>query len=146
VLLLLAEALHAEDVVQVLRACARSQGAWCPALVEADPSGLRALPLTPCRRYELEEIALCCSTGEGALFLRVDDVVERTRAVVHDINNPLGAALVEVQMQLLDAADDETRRVFGTLQDQLRLIKKMLAKLAFPGVRRARHVAAAQDG
>jgi hypothetical protein len=146
VLLLLAEGLRAEDVVEVLRACARSHCAWCPVLVESDARGLRALPLTPSHEYALEEVSLFCRTGEGGLVFRLDEVLDRARALGHDINNPLGAALVEVQMLLLDAPDDESRRVFGNLQQLLRQIKNMVAGLGFPGVRRRRHAAARQDG
>jgi signal transduction histidine kinase len=142
VLLLLAEGLRAEDVVEVLRACGRSHDAWCPALLELDPQGVRALPLTPSHDYALEDVARFCRTGEGDLLFRLDDVLDRARAMGHDINNPLGAALVEVQMLLMDASDEETQRSLGNLQDQLRLIKKMVAGLGFPGVRRRKPTAA----
>jgi hypothetical protein len=115
-------------------------------LVESDPSGLRALPLAPSHEYALGEVALFCRSGEGGLVFRVDEVLDRARAVGHDINNPLGAALIEVQMLLLDAPDDESRRSLGTLEGHLRLIKKMVAGLGFPGVRRRKQAAALQDG
>ena len=119
-----------------------------PVLVEADPGGLRAVPLLSVSSYALEDVARFGRTGEGGLVLRLADLTDRLRTTRHDINNPLAAALVEVQLLLMDAPDDETRRACGVIQDQLRLIKQMVAQIEVPGVGRRRQADAvrASDG
>lgn len=118
--------------MSVLRACVRSPESWAPVLVEDDGSELSAFPLVPTDGCRPEDVACFTRTGEGGLVLRLDDLFGRLRATRHAINNPLAAALVEVQLLLMDASDDETRRAFGVVQDQLRQIKNLVAGLALP--------------
>jgi signal transduction histidine kinase len=132
VVLLLIDELPAADAVTVLRACARAPGRWTPVIVENRERGLRAFSLAPSQDYALEQIARYSRTGEGGLVLRIEHVTDRVRVARHEINNPLAAALVEVQLLLMDAVDDETRRAFGNVQDQLRRIKELVAGLDLP--------------
>jgi hypothetical protein len=118
--------------VSVLRACVHSSSRWVPVFLEAQGEGLRAFPVAPAPHCAPEDIARFSRSGEGGLVLRVDDVIDRVRAARHQINNPLAAALVEVQLLLMDAPDDETRRAVGVVEDQLRKIKALVASLSFP--------------
>jgi hypothetical protein len=113
-----------------------------PVFLEADDKGLRAFPVAPAPQCAPEDLARFSRNGEGGLVLAVDDVIDRVRAARHEINNPLAAAFVEIQLLLMDAADDETRRAVGVVQDQLRKIKSLVAGLSFPVRPRCRTPAA----
>jgi signal transduction histidine kinase len=119
----------------VLRASLHAQGRWRPVLLEGSGGALRAFPLAPLRECAPEDVVRFSRTGEGGVVLGVEDLLDRLRTVRHEINNPLAAALAEVQLQLMDAPDDETRRAFGVVQDQLRRIKALVAALALPAGR-----------
>ena len=136
-ILLITEGLSPADIVYVLRACVRSQGPWTPVLVESHEGALQAFPLGHSRGHAMAEVARAARDPESALALTVEQVVGRVRAARHEINNPLAAALVEVQLLLMDAAEEDLRRGLSSVEEQLRTIKQRVADLGLPGVRRA---------
>jgi signal transduction histidine kinase len=105
-------------------------------LVEQEGPHLRALPLLSGTSHALDDVARFCRTGEGSLLLRVNDLGRLVRSARHDINNPLAAALVEVQLLLMDATDPEIRRALGSVQAQLRRIQDLVARFDLPGAAR----------
>lgn len=68
-------------------------------------------------------------SGAGSL-LELRDALGHVRRVRHDINNPLTAALAEVQLLLMDAEEGEARESLEVIQEQLRRIRDRVQELA----------------
>lgn len=68
------------------------------------------------------------ATAGGLLELR--HALTRVRKVRHDVNNPLTAALAEVQLLLMDVEGEEARESLEVIQEQLRRIRDRVQELA----------------
>jgi signal transduction histidine kinase len=125
-------ALRPDDLLAVVLACVRAGDEWAPLLVEPNGTDLVAIPLMKGPGLPLGELAPPVEGGEADPPLRLADLSRELRRVRHDVNNPLGAALAEVQLLLMDAADPDLRRALETIQEQLRRIRDLLVALKLP--------------
>lgn len=126
-----------EVVLGLLRRLGQRPGAWSPVLVAAD--GTTALPLSPAHEAPLDEVAARTDgppSQVGAVSFRVAH--EDLSRIRHDINNPLTAALAEVQLALMDhEPGSETAEGLQVVENQLRRIRDLAADLVAYRVNRS---------
>ena len=102
--------------------------AWtCAALTAVDPPRLRSLSLGP--PDGLGEVAAHVADPGSvpAPLLSLDRALREISRMRHDLNNPLTAAMAEVQLLLMEAPDGEDRDALQTILQQLRRMRDMLA-------------------
>lgn len=114
----------------LLRRLGRLKGPWSPVLVGED--GTTALPLSPGHEAPLEDAARRTAgtvSEAGAISFRVAHAdLSRIR---HDINNPLTAALAEVQLALMDhPPGSETAQGLNVVERQIRRIRDLAGDLS----------------
>lgn len=100
---------------------------------EPDEEGgveLEPVPLPGSCTVALADVASRLGPTEGDAppleLCRVLSFVARAR---HDINNPLTSALAETQLLLMDVQDGEIRAGLETIEEQLRRIRDLVARL-----------------
>lgn len=100
---------------------------------EPDEEGgvaLEPVPLPGSCAVALADVASRLGRAEGDVppleLCRVLSFVARAR---HDINNPLTSALAETQLLLMDVRDGEVRAGLETIEEQLRRIRDLVARL-----------------
>lgn len=120
-----------DEVLSLALEVGRRAGPWSPVLLREGDGGLEALPLSPGFAEPLDE-AVTALAGSGdeegrRSFRHALDLVARVR---HDINNPLTAALAEIQLLLMDIPrDSDEGRALGTVEEQLHRIRDLVADL-----------------
>lgn len=139
--ILIAEDVQPRLIVDLLGRLARSFDPWSPLLVRRSPTGLEPggkatdgvelIPLSPGwpvapdeARERIEE------GGSAAGYLSFRLAMEDLSRVRHDINNPLTAALAEVQLSLLDVEPgSEFETSLRVVEDQIRRIRDLVKSL-----------------
>lgn len=137
-LVVLASTIPAEDA---LRAVDRSaDGAFVVAQVtgrreandEEPGADVHLRPLSPGYEEPLDQLLARWDPEDphAGDLLELRNALARVRRVRHDVNNPLTAALAEVQLLLMDVEEDEARDSLEVVQEQLRRIRDRVQELA----------------
>lgn len=92
--------------------------------------GIRVRPFSPGYEEPLDRFMARWTGERGGVPLELRGVLDRVRRVRHDINNPLTAALAEIQLLLMDETEGETRESLEVVQEQLRRIRDRVHELA----------------
>ncbi len=119
-------------VLDLLTWLAERPGPWSPLLVLEREAGLDLVPLSPGFPYSSEQVSgrLERRGKEGPARLSFRLALEEASRVRHDINNPLTAAMAEVQLLLMDLEpDSEVGSAIRLIEDQLRRIRDLVAEL-----------------
>lgn len=120
-----------EVIVDLLVRTAALPGEWSPLLLVEDGDGLSAVPFSPGHREALAE-TLERVDGEGVApgFSSFRICLTELARIRHDMNNPLTAALAEVQLVLMDIErGSEVEGALQTVEEQLRRIRDMISEL-----------------
>lgn len=102
---------------------------WTLALVDGgDPPMLRTLSLGLPAGTEALAGYLAGEVGGQRTLVDLREALIQIAKTRHDVNNPLTAAVAEVQILLMDSGDDpEAREGLLVVQEQLRRIRDILA-------------------
>ena len=136
-------------VIGLLRRMGRTPGSWSPLLLGGmhdlgspeDPGSpgagevngaLRVLPLSPGTSVTVETLqARLQEEDPRASLLSLRLLVAEMARIRHDVNNPLTAALAEVQLLLMDRpGDSEEAESLRVVEAQLKRIRDLVAKLS----------------
>ncbi len=127
-----------DTVLGVLRRLGAAKGPWSPLLVEEGSPGeegheaVRLLPLSPgmpAVAGTWEAGALRDGPRAGLLSHRL--LLMELSRLRHDVNNPLTAALAEVQLLCMDhPPGTEAGEALAVVEEQLKRIRDMVAGLA----------------
>jgi len=136
-------------VMGLLRRMGRTPGSWSPLLLGGmddlgspeDPGSLKAgevngalrvLPLSPGTSVTVETLqARLQEEDPRASLLSLRLLVAEMARIRHDVNNPLTAALAEVQLLLMDRpGDSEEAESLRVVEAQLKRIRDLVAKLS----------------
>ncbi|MEX2529005.1 MAG: histidine kinase dimerization/phospho-acceptor domain-containing protein [Gemmatimonadota bacterium] len=141
--LILGPGLPADACLQALALATDSPGRWVTLLADSDGQSLRSFslgwPESPDRVVELEKWAAEAeasheSPANGAPprpILELRHSLRMVARIRHDVNNPLTAAMVEVQLLLMDLEEGtELTESVELVQEQLRRIRDEIAELA----------------
>lgn len=132
--LLLDRDLSDSEIGSITGRLAASGGRWSVFLAgDADQDGdvgLEPAPLPGSCSLSLADVAnRLHRTEEEPPPLELCQVLSFVARARHDINNPLTSALAETQLLLLDAEDPEIRSGLETVEEQLRRIRDLVARL-----------------
>jgi len=120
-----------DEVLDLLLRLTGEAGDWSPLAVLREGDAHVVAPIHPGHRFGIEDVGERlggASTGAGLLSFRLG-VGELSR-IRHDINNPLTAALAEVQLLLMDAeAGTPTTEALEVVESQLQRIRQLAARL-----------------
>ena len=127
-LLVDAEGAHEPDLFRLAVDFADHPDEWMIGIVGGDAgSTVRSLSFGPATSLDqMPRLAADPSEARDVLIDLRRALVEIAR-VRHDVNNPLTAALAEVQLLLFDIEDEESRESLTITQNQLRRIRDMMA-------------------
>lgn len=133
-MLLLHRGMSDSEIGSITRRLVESTGRWSVFRAgEPDEDGdvdLEPVPLPGSCSISLADVVSRLRRTEGEPppleLCQVLSFVARAR---HDINNPLTSALAEVQLLLLDVEDPEVRSGLDTVEEQLRRIRDLVARL-----------------
>lgn len=133
---LLSPDLPGAAVLDLLMRLGRQKGPWSPLLLlGGDPDAEGAydlLPLSPgvpTPAHQVEEELREGSSRAALLSLRL--FVADLSRIRHDVNNPLTAALAEVQLLLMDKAQGtEDAESLQVVEAQLKRIRDLVAQLS----------------
>lgn len=137
-ILVLGPGLPADSCLEALSLATDSQGKWLVLLAESDGQSLRSLslgwPESPDRVVEQAKWPL---GGERSPETPASPILELRHSlrmvarIRHDVNNPLTAAMAEVQLLLMDLEEGtEVTESIQVVQEQLRRIRDEIAELA----------------
>ncbi len=114
------------SILALVRRLGEAYGPWSPILVSD-----RWLPIGPGWPQRPDDAEERIRQGESqAGFLSFRVAMEDLARVRHDINNPLTAALAEVQLTLLDVEPDtESEESLKVVESQLRRIRDLVQEL-----------------
>lgn len=132
VVLLLAEGLEGDAVLELLHRLATGNGEWTPCLVRERGGEVEVRTLSVGWREDLDAV-VSFRNGDDDRLLELRRAAERMSRSRHDINNPLTSGMAETQLLLMDVEDPEARAALGTIQTQLRRIRDLVA--ATKGIR-----------
>lgn len=123
-----AEGAHEPDLFRLAADFADHPDSWIIGVVDGDAaSTVRSLSFGPATTLdEMPRLAADPNEARDVLIDLRRALVEIAR-VRHDVNNPLTAALAEVQLLLFDVQDEESRESLTITQNQLRRIRDMMA-------------------
>lgn len=129
---LIAPDLAPATVLDLLARLANTHGSWSPVLVRSEDGGdPELLPLGlgwPVRSSEAAERIREGGASAGYLSYRL--AMADLSRVRHDINNPLTAALAEVQLTMLDAdPGSELEESLKVVETQIRRIRDLVQEL-----------------
>lgn len=126
--ILISDEIDASEVIELLVRLARRTGEWSPLLVREGPV---LIPLSPGWSQTSAEVGdRLAHGGSPARFLSYRQAMADLARVRHDINNPLTAALAEVQLGLLDTEPGtELAAGLEVIEAQIRRIRDMVAEL-----------------
>lgn len=120
------------ELLALLERLVRLPGPWSPFLVRVDAEDTWILPLSPGLAMSAEDAGRRIRVGgseAGTLSLR--GTLAEVARLRHDINNPLTAALAEVQLLLLDVEPGgEEEMALGVVETQLKRIRDLVAELS----------------
>jgi signal transduction histidine kinase len=137
-------------VIGLLQRMGRTPGPWSPLLLLGEPeeledpkavgslepgevgAELRLLPLSPGTSVTMESLQGRLQEEDSrASLLSLRLLVAELARIRHDVNNPLTAALAEVQLLLMDqpGASEETESL-RVVEAQLKRIRDLVAKLS----------------
>jgi signal transduction histidine kinase len=151
--------LPAPVVIRLLRRMGRTPGPWSPLLLLGNPEKaedpgdpedpgnmrvpgnpetgeaageLRLLPLSPGTSVTVETLQDRLREEDSrASLLSLRLLVAELARIRHDVNNPLTAALAEVQLLLMDQpGDSEEAESLRVVEAQLKRIRDLVAKLS----------------
>lgn len=107
---------------------AASVGEWTLAVIDGDgePYARTVSMGLPARLPEVGTKSADPENSKGVL-IELRAVLREVAKARHDINNPLTAALAEVQILLMDVTDEEIRESLEITQRQLRKMRDLLA-------------------
>lgn len=136
--LVLGPGLPAEACLHALALATDSDGTWVTLLADGDGQSLRSLslgwPESPVRVVEQEEWASGEKPSNEAPptpILELRHSLKMVARIRHDVNNPLTAAMAEVQLLLMDLEEGtELTESVQLVQEQLRRIRDEIAALA----------------
>lgn len=141
--LVLGPGLPADACLQALAVAADSRGKWVTLLADSGGESLRSLslgwPETPGRVVEQEkwdvgkEPSHTPPPNEAPPnpILELRHSLRMVARIRHDVNNPLTAAMAEVQLLLMDLEEGtELTESVELVQEQLRRIRDEIAELA----------------
>ena len=120
-----------EVVLDLIVRVAALDGGWSPLLLVDDEAGLSAVPIGPGFRESFREV-LGRMNGEGVApgLASFRICLRELSRIRHDMNNPLTAALAEVQLVLMDVEPgSEVASALNTVEAQLRRIRDMIGEL-----------------
>ena len=122
------EAADTESLLRLAAEMPEHEGSWTLGVVGGPEGGsVRSLAFGP--TSELEDVARLAEDPHEGRDVLID--LQRTLAEIarvrHDVNNPLTAALAEVQLLLFDVEDEESRESLNITQTQLRRIRDLMA-------------------
>lgn len=121
-------------VLGLLRRMGRTPGPWSPLLLlEEEVNGeLRLLPLSPGMSVTVETLQGHLREEDSrASLLSLRLLVSELARIRHDVNNPLTAALAEVQLLLMDRpGDSEDAEGLRVVEAQLKRIRDLVAQLS----------------
>lgn len=108
----------------------REPGVWTPLLIEERTEGVVVLPLQ-IGFEEKADRAFPRLRGEGPTgLLSLPLLLQELSRIRHDINNPLTAALAEIQLLLMDVQrGTETEEALTVVEAQLHRIRDLTAEL-----------------
>jgi signal transduction histidine kinase len=121
-------------VVSLLCRLGEVEGPWSPLLVVERDGDLDLVPVSTGFRHTLGDVAdRLRGDAAGTTLLSFRLALAETSRLRHDINNPLTAALAEVQLLLMDVeADSPVGSALLTTEVQLRRIRDLVAELSAP--------------
>jgi signal transduction histidine kinase len=130
--ILIGPSAEPESVVGLLERLGRRPGSWSPLLVREGAEGLAAVPLSPgFETGEREARDRIEAEGSPAGLLSFRHALKDLARLRHDLNNPLTAALAEVQLLLLDqVAGSDEEAALTVVEDQIRRLGELVAELA----------------
>lgn len=133
-MLLLDRDLSDSEIGSITGRLVGSGGRWSVFLAggpdEDGDVGLEPVPLPGSCSISLADVASRLRrTEEEPPPLELCQVLSFVARARHDINNPLTSALAETQLLLLDAEDPEVRSGLETVEEQLRRIRDLVARL-----------------
>lgn len=107
-------------------------GAWSPVFFDKDHEGAWVVPISLGFREDWASAAerlRLGGTASGLLSFRV--ALEELSRIRHDVNNPLTAALAEIQLLLMDIDENVVEREpLEVVESQLRRIRDLIQELA----------------
>jgi signal transduction histidine kinase len=121
----------AEALERLLLGLGRREGSWSPVALGDQGGELCFVPLSPGFMRPLEELVDGVARGgPDAALLSFRYAVGILSKIRHDVNNPLTAALAEIQLLLMDTTEGtEERQALLTVEQQLHRIRDLIALL-----------------
>lgn len=126
VVLLDAQGMSATDLIETTGALSAEGWTVCVLTREETP---RLRTVSFAGPDDLEDVRrhLADPASEPACLLDLNRVLVEIARVRHDVNNPLTAAMAEVQLLLMEAPDGEDKDSLEAVLQQLRRIRDMVA-------------------
>lgn len=133
---LLSPELPGDAVLELLKRLGRTKGPWSPLLLlEGGPDeegDHHLLPLSPGIPVAVRQVGQELEEGSSrAALLSLRLFVADLSRIRHDVNNPLTAALAEVQLLLMDQpGGTEEAESLRVVEAQLKRIRDLVAQLS----------------
>jgi signal transduction histidine kinase len=120
-------------LLALLLRLATEPGEWAPLLVTDEGGALSVVPVSPGFRLGVSDAAARMGgSGSEPAQLSVRMAARTAAKLRHDINNPLTAALAEIQLLLMDVEPgSELGETLRAVEAQLRRIGELVAQLSF---------------
>ena len=128
---LLAPEVEEGQLAALLEVAARSPKSWRIYLLEKQTGeGVRARPLSLGFPTSVDRLVEAASDEDAPPILELHQVLEAVARARHDLNNPLTAALAEVQLLRMDVPEgSEEGEALQVVQAQLERIRDLVGGL-----------------